>query len=204
MDPRAEKRALRRRTIAAILAMDADDRRRQERILAELLPELPGFDGARTVLLYASAFSEEIDTRPMLLGAIAAGKRLICPRVERSERRLRLFHIADPVVDLIPGTLGIPEPRPECSEVGAAEIDWVLVPGLAFDERGYRVGRGAGHYDRLLPTMRPDAPRWALILEPQWAESLPNEPHDVPLDGVASASRTVVTRSRPWAAPHTP
>ena len=57
--------------------------------------------------------------------------------------------------------LGIPEPRPDLPEVPPAAVDWALVPGLAFDERGFRLGRGAGYYDRLIPLLRPDAICWA-------------------------------------------
>jgi 5-formyltetrahydrofolate cyclo-ligase len=172
--------------VARILALDPDIRRRDEAALAARFATLPGLAAAETVLLYATAFPEEIATAPLLEQSLARGKRLVCPRVDRAGRRLRLFLIDDPRRDLTPGTLGIPEPRLECPEVEPAAVDWVLVPGLAFDRLCYRIGRGAGHYDRLLPTLRPDTPRWALILDCQWVEDLPVEAHDVPLDGVVS------------------
>ena len=75
---------------------------------------------------------------------------------------------------------------------GDAAQGEILVPGLAFDARGYRLGRGAGHYDRLLPRLRPEVSRWALILDCQWVEDLPVEPHDIPLDGVVSPGREIV------------
>jgi 5-formyltetrahydrofolate cyclo-ligase len=70
-------------------------------------------------------------------------------------------------------------------------VDWVLVPGLGYDDRCYRIGRGAGHYDRLLTWLRPKVPRWSLCLSSQWVASLPVESHDQPLDGVADAVRTI-------------
>ena len=191
MDIPTRKRAIRRAMIARILALGPGDRRVQEAILADRLPDLPGFRSAATVLLYVSAFPEEIATGPMLRQVLGRGQRLVCPRVDRARRRLGLFRVDDPDRDLVPGTLNIPEPRPECPEVAPEAIDWVLVPGLAFDDRRYRIGRGAGHYDRLLPSLRPDAPRWALILDCQWVEMLPTEPHDVSLDGVLSPGKVV-------------
>jgi 5-formyltetrahydrofolate cyclo-ligase len=175
--------------VGRILALDPGARRLEESSLAARFADLPGWASAGTLLLYASAFPEEIDTAPLIGRALAAGKALVLPRVDRAAGRLRLFRVEDPARDLSPGMRGIPEPGPDCPEVGAEAVDWVLVPGLAFDARGYRLGRGAGHYDRLLPALRPDAPRWALILDCQWAEDLPVEPHDIPLDGVASPSR---------------
>jgi 5-formyltetrahydrofolate cyclo-ligase len=191
MDPPAQKRALRRAMVERILALDPNERRAQEEALAARFATLPGFESARTVLLYVTAFPEEIATGPMLREALDRGQRLVCPRVDRAARRLKLYQVEDLGRDLTSGTLGIPEPRRACPEVTPDAIDWALVPGLAFDEHCYRVGRGAGHYDRLLPTLRPDAPRWALILDCQWVAPLPIEPHDIPLDGIVSPGKEV-------------
>lgn len=177
--------------IAEILAIEPARRSSAESRLLELFPELPGYKEAASVLLYANAFPEEIDTRPLMHVALEAGKRLLCPRVERSEHRLRLFEIRSPAVDFEQGILGIPEPRDACVEVDPRAVDWILVPGLVFDERCYRVGRGGGFYDRLLPQLRPDCPRWALVFDCQVMPQVPLEPHDAPLDGVATPSRKI-------------
>ena len=190
MDIKARKSQIRREVVAKILAMDPQDRAARELALARRFAELPGFDRAGTVLLYVSAFPEEFDTRPMIRLAIERGKRVVLPTVDRRLKTLRLFEVADFDHDLIPGHRGIPEPRPGCPEVDPLDVDWALVPGLAFDLRGHRLGRGAGHYDRLLPKLRPEVPRWALILDAQWVDDLPVEAHDQPLDGVADHERT--------------
>jgi 5-formyltetrahydrofolate cyclo-ligase len=195
MDLRAEKRRLRRSTVARILALDPAVRRAQQAALVERFDDLPGLRAARNLLLYVTAFPEEVNTRPLLERALAAGQTLVCPRVDRAARRLVLHVVSDLSADLAAGALGIPEPRAGTPMVDVGAIDWVLVPGLLFDERCYRLGRGAGHYDRLLPGLRPNVPRWALGFDCQWVESLPLEPHDVPLDGVAFPARVVVRRS---------
>jgi 5-formyltetrahydrofolate cyclo-ligase len=195
MDVPSLKKRLRREAVERVLALDPADRAAQQAALAGRFPGLPGLAGAGTVLLYATAFPEELDTRAWLGLVLAGGRRLLCPRVDRKGRRLRLYEVQDLQADLRPGALGIPEPRAGAPEVVPVEVDWVLVPGLAFDPRGYRLGRGAGYYDRLLPTLRPDAPRWALCFDCQWVEKLPVEPHDAVLDGVVSPSKTVVRRS---------
>lgn len=171
--------------------MDPAERRRQEAALADRLVDLPGFAAAPSVLLYASAFPEEIATAPMLRRALDLGKVLICPRVDRRARQLRLYRISDPDRDLRPGALGIPEPASTSTEVDPEAIAWVLAPGLAFDPRGYRLGRGGGYYDKLLAGLPPEVPRWALALEPQWVEDLPVEPHDQRLHGIASMERLI-------------
>jgi 5-formyltetrahydrofolate cyclo-ligase len=196
--PAHVKRALRRIVRDRILALEPTARAREEAELLRRVPELPGFVRAATLLLYARAFPEEIDTGPLLRDALSRGRRLVLPRVDRRAKHLVLHHVADLRRDLAPGVLGIPEPLPTCPIVDPREIDWALVPGLAFDARGYRLGRGAGHYDRLLPKLREDVPRWALALSPQWVEALPVEPHDQRLDGIAGDERTYVDcRDRP-------
>jgi 5-formyltetrahydrofolate cyclo-ligase len=192
MDLKSQKRRIRTAMVERILALSPADRGLQEATLAAHFAALPGFAAAETVLLYVTAFPEEIATRPMLVHALERGKRLVCPRVDRAAHRLRLFRVEDLDSDLKRGMLGIPEPRDGCLEVDPEQIDWVLVPGLAFDARGFRIGRGAGHYDRLLPRLRRAAPRWALALDCQMVDALPVEPHDVSLDGVVSPRRLAI------------
>ncbi len=108
-----------------------------------------------TVLLYVSAFPEEIPTAPFLAMAYDAGKRVILPRVDRIASvgcGCIAWSIPDATCRLACSVS--PSQRRRSPEVAADSIDWALIPGLAFDDRGYRLGRGAGHYDRLLPTMR--------------------------------------------------
>ncbi len=190
----ALKRALRREVIDRVLALAPSDRAEQERCMPALFRRLPGYAEAATVLLYVGALPEEIDTRPILVLALNSGKRVACPRVNRRERRLVLHEIHDPSTDLKPGSLGIPEPDRSLAEISPPEIDWALVPGVAFDAACDRLGRGAGYYDRLLPLLKQTAPRWALAFDAQWVDLLPKEPHDQTLDGVASPMR--IERSR--------
>jgi 5-formyltetrahydrofolate cyclo-ligase len=183
--------------IAAILALEPDARSAQEDALVEAFPRLSGWSESRTVLLYVSAFPEEIRTERLLSLACEASRRLVLPRVDLAEGRLRLHRVGDPRSELKPGILGIPEPLPGLPEVGPDEVDWALVPGLAFDERGYRLGRGAGHYDRLLPMMRPDCICWSIGFACQLVSALPVERHDIALDGISTPDRTIRGVGRP-------
>jgi 5-formyltetrahydrofolate cyclo-ligase len=185
------KKALRRSVRSLILTLGPQERAAQDAALVRLFDELPGYAEAGTVLLYAKAFAEELETRPFLIHALEAGKQVVLPKVDRHRQPMRLFQILDPSLDLEPDTLAIPEPRTQCLPIKPEEIDWVLVPGLAFDLHCYRLGRGAGHYDRLLPRLRPDASRWALGYDCQIVADLPAEPHDVALDGVATPSHWI-------------
>jgi 5-formyltetrahydrofolate cyclo-ligase len=189
------KRALRRSIIASVLALEPTERSDQEARLLARFRELPGYATAGTVLFYVKAFPEELVTRSLFLDALSAGKRVVCPRVQRTEHRLRLFQIKSLVDDLAPGILGIPEPRDGCREVDPDLVDWALIPGLGFDLQCYRLGRGGGHYDRLLAQMRPDTQRWALGFDCQLVRDLPIEPHDAALHGIATPSEIIVRSS---------
>ncbi len=105
------KRGLRVAILAEIAALDPELRRGEESELATRFPYLPGWSDAETVLLYVTAFPEEIHTDGLLALADQSGKRVICPRVDRAARELRLHRIENPQTELRPGTLGIPEPR---------------------------------------------------------------------------------------------
>jgi len=185
------KRTLRRSTIETILAFDPTERAEWERRILQAVAGLSSFQTAETVLLYISAFPEEIDTAPLIERAVADSKRLICPRVDRGAHQLVLHEIRDPRTDFEPGTLGIPEPRAGCRVVAPEEVDWVLVPGVVFDVQCNRIGRGGGHYDRFLPQLRAGVETWVAAFDAQVCDSLPVEPHDVPLFGIVTESRTI-------------
>lgn len=176
---------------ATIAALEPDERRAEEAALLARFTGLPGFAGATSILLFVSALPEELPTIGLFSVASDLKKIVLCPRVDRRGRRLSLHRVADLAKDLRRGVIGIPEPRPGLPEVPPAAVDWALVPGLAFDERGFRLGRGGGYYDRLLPSLRADAVCWALSLNCQLVSRLPIETHDSPLDGVTTPRRDI-------------
>ncbi|APW60063.1 5-formyltetrahydrofolate cyclo-ligase [Paludisphaera borealis] len=192
---KAFKKALRMSTIQAIRDLDPDVRRAQEALLLDQVAELPEYRDAKTLLLYVKAFDEEIDTLPLIAKALEASRRVICPRVDKVAHQLELFEIEDLERDLEPGVLGIPEPRRTCRVVAPGEVDWVLVPGVAFDLRCNRIGRGAGHYDRFLPGVRPKVETWAIAFDCQILDPIPVESHDVPLRGVLTPAGRIAARA---------
>ncbi len=152
---------------------------------------LRAFRQSRVTLAYAS-FGTELDTRPLLRRVLDGGRLLVLPRVERAARRLALYQVRDLAADLQPGTWGIPEPVPErCRPVMPDEIDFVLVPGVAFDHHGGRVGHGGGYYDRLLAGWPPPVPPLvAAAFELQVVPAVPVLPTDHRVDLVVTESGT--------------
>jgi 5-formyltetrahydrofolate cyclo-ligase len=174
---------------AARSALDPAVRASASRAIAARVAALPAWAAARTVALYA-AIGAEVETAELARLAVAAGKRVAWPRLAGAERAME-FAIASPA-GLVPGRASAPEPPPGAPVVPPAEIDLALVPGLAFDAAGGRLGRGRGHYDATLAGMRPDAARVGVAFECQVVERVPSEPHDVSLDAVVTESRVRV------------
>ena len=171
--------------------LDPDDRRAQEAALVAAFAGLPGWAEARTVLLYVSAFAEEIRTAPFLSMAYEAGKRVVLPRVDRSERRLRLHAVGDPRSELTPGVLGILEPVATLPEIPADAIDWALVPGWRSTIAGTGWGGGPGTTIACCPRCEQTASAGRVCLDCQLVPDLPVEPHDVPLEGITAPHRTI-------------
>lgn len=141
----------------------------------------------RCPLIYVAS-PREVDTAPLLdhllsADCLAAGGTLVVPFCEGDH--LRLFHLFARE-ELAPGKFRILEPRQELRrperEISPQEIDLALIPGVAFDRHGGRLGYGRGYFDRLLALVPPAVPRVGLGFACQVAEEpIPTEPHDVPL-----------------------
>ena len=184
------KRELRARIIAARDALDPAAFREASDAIARRVIALPAFQDARCVLL-TLPFRSEWDTRPVVRAALDRGKTVALPRVDPATRMLELHILRDIANDVVPGYRGIPEPREDLPRVAGSEIDWVLVPGVAFDANGRRLGYGGGYYDRLLAMLADSTPRVAGAFEVQLVPQVPAAAHDLVVDAVATEARVV-------------
>jgi 5-formyltetrahydrofolate cyclo-ligase len=187
---RAAKLALRRRVLADRDALPRSVRTAASDAIAGRILERADFRAARVVLL-TLPFGSEWDTAAVVRAALAAGRIVAVPRVDKESRMLELHAIADPERDVVAGYRDIPEPLPACPRVPRDTIDFVLVPGVAFDRRGRRMGYGGGYYDRLLPLLSPRAVRVAGAFEVQLVERVPAAPHDIAVGAVVTESRVL-------------
>ena len=178
-----EKSRLRAEMIRRRDAIPAGERERIAQALVQALIGLPEYTAARSVLATMSIGSEW-STRAFLDRARADGKQVVLPRVAGPPpRRLRLHAVSDLDRDLVRGVWEIPEPdAARCPEVALAGVDFAWVPALAVDRSGYRLGYGAGYFDKLLAG-RGSRPYCVAALPAAFVvESLPHEPHDVAVD----------------------
>ena len=184
------KRGLRARILRERDATPAEDRATASASIAALLLAREDFASSKTVLL-TLPFGSEWDTRALLRAALAGAKTVALPRVNLATRMLDICAITRIEHDPVPGYRGIPEPGAHCELLDVATIDWVLVPGVAFDRDGHRIGYGGGYYDRLLPLLRADAHRVAGAFELQLVDHVPAASHDVAVDAVVTEARSI-------------
>jgi 5-formyltetrahydrofolate cyclo-ligase len=172
--------------MAARDALDPPARRAFDARITPRLLALLRYREARCVAAYVG-FGTEFDTTAFIADVLARGKSLVLPRVERAARSLRLHAVRDLETELAAGVWGIREPRPErCAEVGAAAVDFVLVPGVAFTARCERLGYGGGYYDRLIPGFGGRAFLAAAAYSLQILPQLPLTPADRRVDFVVT------------------
>ena len=162
------------------------------RAAIETLLSLPEYQEAQTILWYIDCRSE-LRTKFALPEALTSGKRIVvpyCTTDEAGANKLGLWWLQS-MEELIVGKWNILEPPHERwgepgKEIPAEELDLVIVPGVAFNRTGGRMGNGQGYYDRLLQHVRLNCPLVALCYESQLFENLIVGPHDVFMDKVVT------------------
>ena len=170
------------RTRGKLLSAALRDQHSQE--IMRLLEDLPVFQRAHVVLIYA-ALPDEVQTAKFLQ-RWHGKKQLLLPVVVGNDLELRIFAGAE---SLSPGSFGILEPTEQHAFTDFSAIDLAVIPGVAFTPDGKRLGRGKGFYDRLLshPAFR-HVYKVGVALPHQIVSHLPTAPHDIPLDLVLTTS----------------
>jgi 5-formyltetrahydrofolate cyclo-ligase len=149
---------------------------------------LAEFKQAECVALYAPAHNET-DTSLLLTAAFRTGKQVLYPAVCGQEM---VFRLLDRVESLQKGAFGILEPCPSCTEQGVDEVDLIVVPGVAFDLLGHRIGYGKGFYDRFLHHSGRTAHLVGLCHDFQLIEGpITVDQHDIPMEIVVTEVRIV-------------
>lgn len=165
---RQQIRTQKRRLSAAELAVMSED------ICSKVLA-LASWQEAGTLLLYYP-LPDEVDVRLLIKDAFESGKKVLLPVVKGDELELHLY---EGEASLKEGAFGIMEPTgPLFAPIHYDEIELAIIPGMAFDSAGHRLGRGKGYYDRLLPNLK-TAKLTGICFPFQLLEEVPAEAHDI-------------------------
>lgn len=179
----------RRQALARRDRLSAAERAAASRRIAVRVASLPEMEQARRIFCFVS-FRTEVDTRPIIDWAREHGREIVVPRI-LGPRNMEAAACADPEADLVPGPWDIPQPHEGIAACHPETIDAALVPGVAFDARGGRIGYGGGFYDTFMGSLRPGVPRIGLAFEAQLLPRITAEPHDLPVDMVITDERVI-------------
>jgi len=185
---RSAKEALRQRCAGLRRALSTDARHERSAAMCAQLSDLEGFRQARVISSYAP-LKFEIDPGLAIDGALSTGKVVALPRVVPGTRELELFRYLKGDT-LVESGFAVREPLPTATAVSFDSVDIVLVPGLAFDVRGQRLGYGQGFYDRWLPHLG-KALRVGLCFELSLLVEVPATDEDVPVDVIVTDKRVI-------------
>lgn len=162
---------------------------RRSELICDYALALPALRDRKRIAAYSS-FGHEVSTGPLLAGLLASGFLLTLPVVDKLAQKME-FRYVDNLNTLTPGVYGILEPQ-EGRLCPPEEIELFFIPGLAFDLKGNRLGRGGGYYDRYLSTVRPSAFKVGLAFQLQITDTLPVDPHDVKVDALITENGIVL------------
>ena len=180
------KKDLRERILTLLRNQKEEERLKKSSIILKKLFKLKAFKKAKTVLFYAS-FDGEVHTIEMIKKAQQLGKKIGLPKVNSLSRLVPVL-VEDMEKDLKKGRYGILEPKKlRGKKLDLKDIDMVIVPGVVFDKRKNRLGRGGGYYDRFLKKLPSSIPTVALAFDFQIIDHLPHqERRDVSVSYVLS------------------
>lgn len=167
------------------------DLTRKLRQIIERLFDFANFVEARTVLLYMKR-DFEVDTTDIVKGCMARKKNVVLPAFDVEKNKMKLMKIEDLAGDLKKGPLGVIEPDSErCKPVPIDQIDIAVVPGLAFDEKGGRIGFGEGHYKRLMTKLPATTRKIAIAFEEQIVSQIPMDSRNKNIDIIVTDQRII-------------
>jgi len=182
------KTALRKEIRAALQKFPAVTRAAASAQLCARLKEQSFWHSASSVLFFAP-MPDETDVWPLLEETAAAGKNTALPRFDSADQTYVACRIQNPRSEIAIGQFGIREPKRCCAEIALGRLDLILVPGVAFDLSGRRLGRGRGFYDRLL--LETPGLKCGVAFDEQIVGEVPADAHDLQMDFILTPTRCV-------------
>ncbi|GAB7387805.1 5-formyltetrahydrofolate cyclo-ligase [Bacillaceae bacterium] len=191
-----DKRALRRAMLSLRNGMSLQERADASRRIVSRILASERYRESQVIFAFVP-FGSEVDIRPLFAAAQAKGKTVLIPKALAGEKRLLLYHFAG-WEKLLPGAYGILEPDEAVSRpADPRTVDYVIVPGVAFDRKGGRLGYGGGYYDRFFALL-PKLPwRVGVCFAQQVVPCVPLDPHDVRVDELITEKAAYACEHRP-------
>lgn len=186
----AEKERIRRRILKLRDSLSPEERREKSERIKEKLFVISEFETAKTVLLYATKKSE-VETKEIIENALSLGKEVRLPLIKGKDL---LFSQILQFKELSPSTFGVLEPKKRYRRLPLEKIDLVIVPGIAFDTKGNRIGFGKGFYDRFLKKVPERILKIGLAFELQVVEAIPKALSDISVDKIITEKRIINCR----------
>jgi 5-formyltetrahydrofolate cyclo-ligase len=183
------KEALRREIKSALLNTSPDFLRLESMRLCQTISARTVWQNSGVILCYAP-IRQEVDIWPLVATSVQKGRSVCLPRYLPQKDAYEAALITNMDSDLVNGRFGVREPAAHCPALPLNRLDFIMVPGVAFDPSGCRLGRGRGYYDRLLSATR--GIRCGVAYEQQIRSKIPVEPHDIHVDYVATPLRWIV------------
>jgi len=179
------KKVLRKKMKIRIRSQKVSERRQRSKAIHKKLFINECFLRSKCVMLYVSKGTGEVETGPIIKKALKMGKKVVLPVTLVRDRGIKPVYLRD-INSLEKGPYGIYEPRGSLNKKPAAlkDIDLVIVPGVAFDKKNNRVGRGKGYYDNFLKRFPKDRPNIGLGFRFQLLNKVPATKKDIPLASV--------------------
>ncbi|WP_352418682.1 5-formyltetrahydrofolate cyclo-ligase [Proteiniborus sp.] len=186
-----DKRTLRSEILNKRKALSKEEVINKSSDISSLLFSTEQYKNSKYIMCYID-FRNEVRTEEIIKSALNEGKNIIIPISVVETKQLILSQLMDYDKELEAGTYGILEPKKEfIREVNPELIDLVLMPGVAFDRRGYRIGYGGGYYDRFLTKIDDPVPKIALAFELQMVPHVREGRYDLPVDYIITEKEII-------------
>jgi len=186
-----KKLEMRNEATKSLDAFSSSERSRKTKKIEDRLFEFANFLEANIVLLYVNT-RYEVNTQKIIKRCIDYNKVLVLPAFNPEKFEMRLMKVDNPETELIPGSRDVLEPDAgRCKTVPIEGIDIAIIPGIAFDEKGGRIGTGKGYYDHLIPQLAITTRKVALAFESQIFQQIPMESHDKHVDIIITEKRII-------------
>jgi 5-formyltetrahydrofolate cyclo-ligase len=185
------KQEIRQGIANSLEAFSEEERAEKTRGIENRIFEFANFLEAKVVLLYMAS-KNEVRTEGIFRKCFDYNKIVVLPAFEITRYRIKLYKIDNPAEDIIIGPRQIPEPNPaRCKVVPMDCLDIALIPAVALDEKGGRIGSGEGYYDRFIPKLPITTRKVALAFEEQILPQVPMESHDKHVDIIITEKRII-------------